>query len=96
MSVVRFGDGAHDREAEAGRAGAVAGAAEEAFEDLVLQFGRDAGAVVLDGEDDLTVEPLDGRLDGRARVRVAQRVLDRKSTRLNSSHCLVSRMPSSA
>src|SRR4051812_3755575 len=70
VAVVRFGHRSDDREPETGGARAVAGAAEEAFEDLVVELGWDAGAVVLDGEDDLAVDPLDGRLDRRARVRV--------------------------
>ena len=50
-------------------------AAEEALEDLVAQLGRDAGPVVLDREDDLAVDALHRRLDRRARIGVAQRVL---------------------
>ena len=34
--------------------------------------------------------------DGEAAGRLSRLAADRKSTRLNSSHCLVSRMPSSA
>ena len=44
VPVVGLGHGAHDREPEAGRADAVAGAAEEALEDLVVQLRRDARA----------------------------------------------------
>ena len=37
-----------------------------------------------------------GRVSEENRCLAMQRFSDRKSTRLNSSHCLVSRMPSSA
>ena len=53
---------ADDREAEAGGSG-FAVAAEEAFEDLVVELGRDAWPVVLDGQDDLAVDSFDRRLD---------------------------------
>ena len=46
-AAVRLGDGAHDRQAEAERAAAVAGAAHEALEQGGRQLGRHAGAVVL-------------------------------------------------
>ena len=70
-AAVGLRDRAHDREAEAARAAAVARAADEALEDPVAQLGRDARAVVLDDEHDLAVAALHGRLDRRARVRVA-------------------------
>src|SRR3954470_19272174 len=74
-AVVRVRHGADDRQTEAGGAGAVALAAEEALEDLLVQLERDARAVVLHGEDDLAVDPLDARLHGGPGVGVAQRVL---------------------
>ena len=54
-AAVRVRHGAHDRQAQADGAAAVALAADEALEDLVAQLGRDARAVVLDGEHDLAV-----------------------------------------
>src|SRR5215218_4768855 len=74
-AVVGLRDRADDREAQTARSPAVAGAAEEALEDLVTQLVGDPGAVVLDREHDDAVDALDLGLDRRARVGVAQRVL---------------------
>ena len=56
-----------------------------AFKDL---GGKGAGALV--------PAFIDGLEDGRQKAREAGAVIDRKSTRLNSSHTDISRMPSSA
>src|SRR3954469_14618556 len=64
-----------DAQAEPARARAVAVGAEEALEDLVVELGRDARAVVLDREHDVAVAALDARLHRRARIGVAERVL---------------------
>ena len=72
---MRLGDGPDDRQAEARRAAAVAVAAHEALEHVGAQVGRDAGAVVLDREDDLAVARADRRVDPRPGRRVADGVL---------------------
>src|SRR5215218_4471613 len=73
-AAVRAGDRADDRKPEPARAAAVAVAAEEALEHLVVQLRRDARAVVLDRQHDLAVAPLHGRLDRGAGIGVAERV----------------------
>ena len=80
----------------------IAGIASEEMEDLYAVPGGENGKYVL------TVDPLDGSgnvdVDGQMgtifgvyrRAATGPAQLDRKSTRLNSSHSSVSRMPSSA
>ena len=71
----------------------------------MLRAGQDGGYTLLESKDmgqfglvqaanGRNVATLDIDGDGLRELLVADR--DRKSTRLNSSHCLVSRMPSSA
>ena len=76
-------------DAEAGFGGPL-----NAFE--LMKSMIEAGAAGVHFEDQLASEKKCGHLGGKVLVPTAQFVRDRKSTRLNSSHLRLSRMPSSA